>query len=171
MKTWFPLLATLGALTLGACGPATSEPAAGEALGSSSAALNTCTNDCAAYGGPSISCTGNTCLASGDYVVCDGVTTYCRRTCTNDCAGYDGNPVSCTGSTCSTGSNFVVCDGVYTYCRETCTSPMVLCPDFSQLRCTGSTCGLGSTGCSVRCDGVEYSCPNVPPDRHCLNDA
>jgi hypothetical protein len=31
--------------------------------------------------------------------------------------------------------------------------------------------GLGRNSCSVRCDGVEDFCANVPRGRECLNDA
>lgn len=121
MKTWFPLLATLGALALSACGPTSTEPTADEALGHSSAELNTCTNDCADSGGSPISCTGSTCTADANYVVCDGVYTYCRQTCTSPMVLCpDGTLLQCSGegTTCGLGSTTcsVTCDGVERTC-------------------------------------------------------
>lgn len=120
MKTWFPLLAVLGALASSACGPTSTEPAAEEALGQSSAKLITCTNDCAAYGGTPISCTGNACSGTANYVVCDGVYTYCQQTCASpQVLCPNGTRLKCTGTTsCGLGSTrcSVQCDGVEKAC-------------------------------------------------------
>ena len=121
MKTGSFLCAVIAVLTLTACGPtAPGQDEVSEAdLGQSTAELNTCTNDCAAYGGQGISCTGNTCTAASNYVVCDGSYTYCSQTQPGPCAGFSvqcpyGGTVSCPTGTqvcyertsCS-----IVCDG------------------------------------------------------------
>jgi hypothetical protein len=116
MKRWVSLVMLMGAVLAG-CGDTGVAPAE-ENLASTAQELVTCSTFCE-YTGSTISCTGNTCSAkTGDYVVCDGVGTYC--------------PVDpgCSGS---------MCEGKHgTYCS----------PNGSEAPCCNSDGSQGGCFCS-----------------------
>lgn len=124
MRIGIPLLAAMALLTLTACGPQLEpEDTAAPELEQSTAELNTCSNNCTGYGGQTISCTGNTCSAASNYVVCDGVYTYCQpppSPCDNFFVNCPyGGTVRCPAGTQSCyeqTSCSIVCDGAVRRC-------------------------------------------------------
>jgi hypothetical protein len=120
------LFAAVMLFTLSACGEMP-EPGsnASQELDQSTAALNSCTNDCSSTGGSPVSCSGSSCSAGGNYVVCDGRYTYCQPPPQpGPCAGFQipcpyGGTVQCSSSTqtCSEYSSCsILCDGVERRC-------------------------------------------------------
>ncbi|WP_143076058.1 hypothetical protein [Stigmatella erecta] len=136
------LFAAVMLLTLSACGEMPEpEGGDGQELNQSTAALNSCTNDCSSTGGAPVSCSGFFCSAGGNaggsYVVCDGQFTYCQPPPPppppGPCAGFQFN--------CPYGGT-------------------VQCPSSTQ------TCFEYST-CSILCDGIERRCW-TPPGVACM---
>ncbi|MCP3101687.1 hypothetical protein LZ198_22675 [Myxococcus sp. K15C18031901] len=134
MKAARVLFAVVTMCLLGACGAMQeSDGEVSEPFGQSEASLNTCTNDCIGTGGPAISCSGNTCSSAGNYVVCDGVFTYCQTPPQpNPCDTFsircpNGSTLRCRANTqsceqwttCS-----IMCDGVE---RKCATPPGQVC--------------------------------------------